>query len=182
MKRNVAWYSTFMLVFGGSTAIAQAAEELVEVVPAVSVSAKDHKILLENNKLVLEHQETVVKLLKKHGIEVYRPHLPQYHIMSTNSVQALINQFDYAAVARKVGAQIPEKPELKTGPALNNNLFLNAYNNALLRSIAAKISVPLPAEPKVGEGSLAEQNNVLIKQNGDLLSSISAKLDSAKSK
>ncbi|MBY0548855.1 MAG: hypothetical protein K2W95_16405 [Candidatus Obscuribacterales bacterium] len=161
---------------------ARAAEELVEVVPAVSVSAKDHKILEENNKMVLEHQETVIKLLKKQGLEVYRPHLPQYHIMSTNSVQALINQFDYAALARKLSAPIPAKPELKTGSALNNNLFLNAYNNALLRSIAGKLSVKLPEEPNVGKGSLAEQNNVVIKQNGELLTAIALKLGTSKSK
>lgn len=180
MKRISITLMCLTAISGLCFAPVEAVEEPVEIIPAVSVSPEDHKILQENNKLVLEHQETVIRLLKNQGIEVYRPHLPQYHIMSTNSVQALINQFDYAALARKLDAPIPEKPTIKTGPALNNNFFLNSYNNALLRSIAAKLGLKLPAQPDVNSGSWARQNNVIIKQNGELLEQIAQKLDKKK--
>lgn len=151
-----------------------------EVGPAILVSQADLKILEENNRLLKDNHKLVENILEKQGLEPFEPQLPQYHMMSSNSVMALLNQLDYTRLAHKVGAPIPKRPTLETGKALQNNRFLHVYNNSILRSIGEKLGLSAPAPIDLQNGSIAEQNNKLIKQNADIVGGIAKKLEVTK--
>lgn len=175
MSKTAAFILSVFVTLQASGAIA-AETDLVQIVPAVSVSPADLEVLKENNRLLEGNQQLVGQVLQKEGLEPLQPQLPKYHIMSANSVLALLNQLEYTALARKIGAPLPQRPALETGPALQNNRFLHDYNNEILRSVAKKLGVQTPAAVDLAHGSLAEQDNRLIKQNAEILNSIARKL------
>lgn len=151
------------------------AEEMVEIAPALRVSQSDFKVLQANQALMLENQATVNKILAKENLDIFAPVLPKTHIIATNSIHAMLNQVAYTHLAHKLGAPMPERPELATGSALINNRFLHSYSNLLLRSIAEKIGCPLPAQVELGTGTEPEKTNLIILQNNALLKEIGAK-------
>jgi len=71
---------------------------------------------------------------------------------------------------------MPARPELPSGTPFENNRFLHAYNNAILRSIALHLGLPVPAMPDLSrKDNIEDQSYALVRQNKDLLRSIGAK-------
>lgn len=160
------------------TAIANSAlskEERVEVVPAVMLSSSDLKELKEVNVLLHQRQPEVEKIMDKEGVKVVKPQLPNYSPLIDNSVQALLNQVNYTALAEKIGAAIPARPDLETGIALKNNRFLHFYNNAILRSIAKKWDVEVPESVDLTKGDIEDQCFAIVKQNSEIVHRILVK-------
>ncbi len=168
------------ILFFGPAAIA-AADESVQVVQDVKMSAKDAEELKKVNQLLHERQPLVEKIMAKEGLKTHKPQLPKYQLMSENSVHALLNQLDYTDLAEKIGAAIPKRPDFETGQPLKNNKFLHYYNNALLRSIAKKYDVAkIPAPVDVSKGDLEDQCFELVHQNNEIVHLIGTKLNLTK--
>ncbi|MBX9724736.1 MAG: hypothetical protein K2X81_25245, partial [Candidatus Obscuribacterales bacterium] len=168
------------IIFFAPAAIATA-DESVQVVQDVKMSAKDAEELKKVNQLLHERQPLVDKIMAKEGLKRHKPQLPKYQLMSENSVQALLNQLDYTDLAEKIGAPLPERPDFETGQPLKNNKFLHYYNNALLRSIAKKFDVAkIPAAVDLSKGDIEDQCFALVHQNNEIVNLIGIKLKLAK--
>ncbi|MBY0549741.1 MAG: hypothetical protein K2W95_20875 [Candidatus Obscuribacterales bacterium] len=150
-------------------------EQQVEVVPAVMLSSSDLKELKEVNFLLHQRQSEVEKIMDNEGVKVVKPQLPNYTPLIDNSVQALLNQVNYIALAEKIGAAIPPRPDLETGIALKNNRFLHFYNNAILRSIAKKWDVETPELVDLTKGDIEDQCFSIVKQNSEIVHRILVK-------
>lgn len=152
------------------------AEDMETLMPAITVSKDDANELREINKLIEELLDEEQKILAKEGLEQVSLQLPEYSVISENSVGALINQIDYTNLAVNLGAPLPPRPDLPTGTPFSNNLFLHAYNNLILRSIAQHIGLPLPDPVDLSEGDQRiHQNFLVVRQNLDLILSIGEK-------
>ena len=168
------------------------AEEKEVLQPAFSLSAADAKELREINRLLKEewvvHQagqkksprgrqvRQIEKIMAREGLKHVSPQLPKLSVISENSVLALLGQVDYTYLALKLGAPLPPRPDLPSGPSEENNRFLHAYNNLILRSIALHLGLPVPESIDLsGEVHVAHQNFLLVRQNMDLLRSIGEK-------
>lgn len=174
MKKTALFVSLFFI---GQTGLAFAADSagLIEVVPSVKVSQQDEALLRDNHTLLVNNQELVKKILQHEGLAAAEPVLPKLHLLSGNSVLALINQMDYRALAHKLSVEDPRELQAASGDALANNHFHHLYNNTLLRKIAAKLGVDVPAAVE-SKGSMPLQSNELIKQNSAMLTGIAKKL------
>lgn len=159
-----------------SWSVTSQAEETEIVMPAVSVSASDAKELRAVNHLLRKEQILQEKIMAKEGLKHVNPQLPNYSVISENSVRALLSQLDYTNLALKLGAPVPPRPDLPSGAAFENNRFLHAYNNLILRSIAQHLGLTVPAQPDLsGKDNIEDQSYLLVRQNRDLLRSIGAK-------
>ena len=154
------------------------AEETEVLSPAVSMSTSDAKICRELNKLLEEGKEArqIEKIMAREGLKHASPQLPKLNILSENSVLTLLGEIDYTNLALKLGAPVPPRPDLPTGTAVNNNRFLQDYNNLILRSIAQHLGLPVPASVDLSEeGNHMQQCLMLARQNIDILNSIGEK-------
>jgi len=172
MRKLALVVSTLIL----SSGVVCQAEDKETVLHAVTISNSDAKELREVNKLLREEQVIQEKIMGKEGLRHVQPQLPKYSIISENSVRALLSQLDYTNLAEKLGAPMPARPDLPSGTPFENNRFLHAYNNAILRSIAQHLGLPVPAMPDLsGKDNIEDQSYALVRQNKDLLRSIGAK-------
>ena len=152
------------------------AEEKEVLHPAFTLSAADAKELREINSLLKKEWVLQERIMAREGLKHVSPELPQLSEISKNSVLALLGQLDYTNLALKLGAPIPPRPDLPSGPAEKNNRFLHAYNNLILRSIALHLGLPVPASIELSEGdNVVHQNFLLVRQNMDILRSIGKK-------
>lgn len=168
------------------------AEEEEVLQPEFTLSAVDAKELREINRLLREewvvHQagqktsprgrqvRQIERIMAREGLKHVSPQLPKLSVISENSVLALLGQVDYTNLALKLGAPLPPRPDLPSGPSEENNRFLHAYNNLILRSIAMHLGLPVPESIDLsGEVHIAHQNFLLVRQNMDLLRSIGEK-------
>lgn len=168
------------------------AEETEVLQPAFTLSGADAKELREINRLLKEewvvHQagqkksprgrqlRQIERIMAREGLKHVSPQLPKLSVISENSVLALLGQIDYTNLAIKLGAPLPPRPDLPSGPSEENNRFLHAYNNLILRSIALHLGLPVPESIDLsGEVDVVHQNFLLVRQNMDLLRSIGEK-------
>ena len=171
--RKIAFVLSTLILSG--SALCQAEDKEI-LMPAISVSASDAKELREVNKLLKEELVIQEKIMAKEGLKHVQPQLPSYNVMSDNSVRALLSQLDYTNLALKLGAPVPPRPDLSSGTPFENNRFLHAYNNLILRSIAQHLGLPVPAKPDLsGKDNVEDQSFLLVRENKDLLRSIGAK-------
>lgn len=153
-----------------------AADEGITLHPAIVVKKADYESLLRVNQLLQERQHLVELILNKYELKRVKPVVPKYGKMSENSVQALLNQLDFTALAEKVGAELPAPPSLPSGPPFENNLFLHSHNQAILRSIGTKLGVELPPLPSDPKASLEEKCFAIVHANNEILHRIAVKL------
>jgi len=154
------------------------AEGTEVIAPALTMSTPDAKELREMNMLLKEGREVhhIERIMAREGLKHVSPQLPKLNLMSENCVLALLGQIDYTNLALKLGAPLPPRPGLHTGSPANNNRFLHAYNNLILRSIAHHLGLPVPASIELSErDNHVHQNLLLERQNMDLLRSIGEK-------
>ena len=159
------------------------AEETEILMPALTVSKSDanelreiNKILKEEHLLEVSEARQIEIILAKEGLKHVSPQLPKFSLMSENGALAVLAQIDYTNLALKLGAPLPPRPDLSTGTPLNNNRFLQCYNNLILRSIAQHLGLPVPASADLSkEGNNVNENVMLARQNMDLIRSIGEK-------
>ena len=129
MKKS-ALLLAFLLVSTAGNVLAAPSDDLIEVVPSVKVSKQDEALLRDNHTLLMKNQELVKKVLTHEGLVPEDPVLPKLHLLSSNSVLALVNQMSYRALARKLSVEEPKEISASSGDAISNNHFHHFYNNS----------------------------------------------------